>query len=168
MADREGNLRAVDWKDHEIRMQRILRLHYGAGGFALEPTRNSRHALSAGSMGGLAEYSRRQHHFVCRTCRANWTANGTQSRRFGKCSNPIGVVVPCHGVIGANGSLTGYGGGINRKRWLLEHEGIKSTVQNQGEEMKRNEIARILSGRFSSPGWRLVFCTVNWRNVDTF
>lgn len=36
VADREGNLRAVDWKDHEIRMQRILRLHYGAGGFALE------------------------------------------------------------------------------------------------------------------------------------
>lgn len=37
-------------------------------------------------------------------------------------SNPIGVVVPCHRVIGANGSLTGYGGGIERKRWLLEHE----------------------------------------------
>ena len=38
-------------------------------------------------------------------------------------SNPICVVVPCHRVIGANGSLTGYGGGIERKRWLLEHEG---------------------------------------------
>jgi methylated-DNA-[protein]-cysteine S-methyltransferase len=37
-------------------------------------------------------------------------------------SNPIGVVVPCHRVIGADGSLTGYGGGIERKRWLLEHE----------------------------------------------
>jgi methylated-DNA-[protein]-cysteine S-methyltransferase len=37
-------------------------------------------------------------------------------------SNPIGVVVPCHRVIGSNGSLTGYGGGIERKRWLLEHE----------------------------------------------
>jgi methylated-DNA-[protein]-cysteine S-methyltransferase len=37
-------------------------------------------------------------------------------------SNPIGVVVPCHRVIGANGSLTGYGGGIERKRWLLDHE----------------------------------------------
>jgi methylated-DNA-[protein]-cysteine S-methyltransferase len=36
--------------------------------------------------------------------------------------NPIGVVVPCHRVIGANGTLTGYGGGIERKRWLLEHE----------------------------------------------
>ena len=36
--------------------------------------------------------------------------------------NPIGVIVPCHRVIGANGSLTGYGGGIERKRWLLAHE----------------------------------------------
>jgi methylated-DNA-[protein]-cysteine S-methyltransferase len=39
-------------------------------------------------------------------------------------ANPISVVVPCHRVIGANGSLTGYGGGLDRKRWLLEHEGF--------------------------------------------
>ena len=38
-------------------------------------------------------------------------------------ANPISVVVPCHRVIGADGSLTGYGGGIERKRWLLNHEG---------------------------------------------
>jgi len=37
-------------------------------------------------------------------------------------TNPIGIVVPCHRVIGADGSLTGYGGGIERKRWLLTHE----------------------------------------------
>jgi len=37
-------------------------------------------------------------------------------------SNPIGVVVPCHRVIGSDGSLTGYGGGLPRKRWLLAHE----------------------------------------------
>jgi methylated-DNA-[protein]-cysteine S-methyltransferase len=36
--------------------------------------------------------------------------------------NPVSVVVPCHRVIGTNGSLTGYGGGIERKRWLLAHE----------------------------------------------
>jgi len=46
-------------------------------------------------------------------CRAVGLANG---------SNPVGIVVPCHRVIGANGSLTGYGGGIDRKRWLLAHE----------------------------------------------
>ncbi|NOK60480.1 MAG: methylated-DNA--[protein]-cysteine S-methyltransferase [Chloroflexi bacterium AL-W] len=37
--------------------------------------------------------------------------------------NPIGIVLPCHRVIGANHSLTGYAGGIERKRWLLRHEG---------------------------------------------
>ncbi len=37
--------------------------------------------------------------------------------------NPIGIVLPCHRVIGSNDSLTGYAGGLHRKRWLLEHEG---------------------------------------------
>jgi methylated-DNA-[protein]-cysteine S-methyltransferase len=39
-------------------------------------------------------------------------------------SNPVAVVLPCHRIIGSNGSLTGYGGGLQRKRWLLEHEGV--------------------------------------------
>ena len=38
--------------------------------------------------------------------------------------NPIAVVVPCHRVIGADGAMTGYGGGIARKKWLLAHEGL--------------------------------------------
>ena len=45
--------------------------------------------------------------------RAVGTANG---------ANPISIIIPCHRVIGANGHLTGYGGGIERKRWLLDHE----------------------------------------------
>jgi len=40
-------------------------------------------------------------------------------------SNPISVVVPCHRLIGANGSLIKYGGGLERKRWLLQHEGVE-------------------------------------------
>jgi methylated-DNA-[protein]-cysteine S-methyltransferase len=39
-------------------------------------------------------------------------------------ANPVALVVPCHRVIGTNGSLTGYGGGLDRKRWLLQHEGV--------------------------------------------
>jgi methylated-DNA-[protein]-cysteine S-methyltransferase len=45
--------------------------------------------------------------------RAVGTANG---------SNPVALIVPCHRVIGSDGTLTGYGGGLDRKRWLLEHE----------------------------------------------
>lgn len=37
--------------------------------------------------------------------------------------NPIGIIIPCHRVIGADGSLTGYGGGLERKRWMLKMEG---------------------------------------------
>ena len=41
-------------------------------------------------------------------------------------SNPVGIVIPCHRVIGADGSLTGYAGGVERKEWLLGHEGNRS------------------------------------------
>jgi methylated-DNA-[protein]-cysteine S-methyltransferase len=48
----------------------------------------------------------------------------TASRAVGLANgqNPISIIVPCHRVVGANGSLTGYGGGLEAKRWLLEHE----------------------------------------------
>jgi methylated-DNA-[protein]-cysteine S-methyltransferase len=39
-------------------------------------------------------------------------------------ANPISVVIPCHRLIGADGSLVKYGGGLARKRWLLQHEGV--------------------------------------------
>jgi methylated-DNA-[protein]-cysteine S-methyltransferase len=40
--------------------------------------------------------------------------------------NPVPIIIPCHRVIGSNGSLTGFGGGLPRKQWLLEHEGAVS------------------------------------------
>jgi methylated-DNA-[protein]-cysteine S-methyltransferase len=40
--------------------------------------------------------------------------------------NPLSIVIPCHRVIGADGSLVGYGGGLERKRWLLDHEAVAS------------------------------------------
>jgi methylated-DNA-[protein]-cysteine S-methyltransferase len=53
-------------------------------------------------------------------------ANGT---------NPIAVVLPCHRVIGTDGSLTGYGGGLARKRWLLAHEGVKGLMGNEPQSL---------------------------------
>ena len=50
--------------------------------------------------------------------------NATRAVGLANGRNPISVVVPCHRVIGADGSLTGYGGGIARKKWLLTHEGV--------------------------------------------
>ena len=54
-----------------------------------------------------------------RATRAVGAANG---------KNPIPIIVPCHRVIGANGALIGFGGGLDRKRWLLEHEGALTTT----------------------------------------
>ena len=55
---------------------------------------------------------------------AQRVGNPNASRAVGLANgrNPIAIIVPCHRVIGANGSLTGYGGGLERKTWLLEHE----------------------------------------------
>ena len=52
----------------------------------------------------------------------NWPGARAVGAANGK--NPLCVIVPCHRVIGADGSLTGFGGGLPRKRWLLEHEGV--------------------------------------------
>ena len=48
--------------------------------------------------------------------------------------NPIALIIPCHRVIGSDGSLTGYGGGMERKRWLLEHEGVVCAREGLNDE----------------------------------
>jgi len=148
VADHDGNLRAVDWTDYEPRMRRLLRRHYGENGLKLTSGRVSNvltqaiRSYFAGDLSAIdklpvktagtpfqREVWRALRKISCGTTisygqlakqinrpaavRAVGLANG---------SNPIGIIVPCHRVIGSNGSLTGYGGGIERKRWLLEHE----------------------------------------------
>ena len=158
VADGEGNLRAVDWIDHEARMRRFLRLHYGEDGFTLTPVRNpngladaigsyfageltaiDRLPVQTGGTPFQREVWRALREIPCGTTvsyaeLAARIGRPTAVRAVGLAngSNPIGVVVPCHRVIGANGSLTGYGGGIERKRWLLEHEaGMRKIAQRQ-------------------------------------
>ncbi len=69
--------------------------------------------IDYGTTISYGELARRIHN--PRAVRAVGLANGR---------NPISIIVPCHRVIGANGTLTGYGGGLDRKRWLLSHEGV--------------------------------------------
>jgi methylated-DNA-[protein]-cysteine S-methyltransferase len=53
-------------------------------------------------------------------------------------ANPIATVIPCHRVIGANASLTGYGGGLDRKRWLLAHE---SAYSARGAQFQLDQVS---------------------------
>ena len=148
VADRDGALRAVEWTDHDDRMHHSLRLHYGTDGYVLKPARNPAGlsaVLRAYFGGELAAIDRLRvatggtdfQRSVWRALRtipcgetityatlAERVGRPTAIRAVGHANgdNPISVVVPCHRVIGTNGSLTGYGGGIERKRWLLAHE----------------------------------------------
>jgi len=149
VADQEGNLRAAAWTDREERMHESLRLLYGENGFRVEAARDPNgltSAIGAYFAGELAAIDnlpvraggtpfQREVWSALRKISCGTTVSyGQIAERIGRPtavravglangSNPICVVVPCHRVIGANGSLTGYGGGIERKRWLLKHEG---------------------------------------------
>jgi methylated-DNA-[protein]-cysteine S-methyltransferase len=147
-ADANGNLRVAIFAEDEEVIRKYLRLQVGEKGFTLEPTYNP-HGLTktisryfAGELqvidaipaetGGTAfqrEVWRALREIPCGTT----TSYSKLAERIGRPAavralgmangaNPVSIVIPCHRVIGANGSLTGYGGGIERKRWLLEHE----------------------------------------------
>lgn len=151
--DTEGNLRAIDWADYGPRMRRLLRRHYGEHGFTLEEGRAPRDVTRpiekyfAGDLTALdtlpiktagTPFQRKVWNALRKIpCGATISygklaaqiGHPTAVRAVGLAngSNPIGVVVPCHRVIGSNGSLTGYGGGIHRKSWLLSHESSAGT-----------------------------------------
>jgi methylated-DNA-[protein]-cysteine S-methyltransferase len=149
--DEEGLLRALDWEDHEARMHKLLRLHYGANNVTLDCRRSAsapRRSVEAYFAGDLSAIDKvpvktggtvfqREVWAALRTIPAGRTvSHGAPAAQLAQpkavravgmanAANPVGVVVPCHRVIGANASITGYGGGTQRKRWLLEHEGVR-------------------------------------------
>lgn len=57
-------------------------------------------------------------------------ANAARAIGHANAANPLRVVVPCHRLVGASGALTGYSGGVERKRWLLDHETRHSKAQD--------------------------------------
>ena len=78
--------------------------------------------------------------------------NPNASRAVGLANgrNPIPIILPCHRVIGADGSLTGYGGGLERKSWLLEHEGVCSGRPARSLFARSEDGAQAASGLRSS------------------
>ena len=148
VADEDGNLRSTVWADYETHLRPSLELHYGKNGFTIEPGRNPSgltEAIGRYFAGDLAaidtlpvqtagtpfqrEVWRALRDIPCGTT-ISYAAlagrigrpNAVRAVGLANGSNPVGIVVPCHRVIGSDGSLTGYGGGIERKRWLLRHE----------------------------------------------
>jgi methylated-DNA-[protein]-cysteine S-methyltransferase len=148
VADEAGRLRVAFFTDDEARVRRQLDKLYGAEGTTLQHARNP-HGLTdaltryfAGDLGAIDDIAvesngtpfQREVWRALRTIPCGETTSyGKIARQIGRPdavravghangTNPIAVVVPCHRVIGADGSLTGYGGGIERKRWLLNHE----------------------------------------------
>jgi methylated-DNA-[protein]-cysteine S-methyltransferase len=148
VSDADGALRALDWEDYEPRMLELLRLHYGAPVLkAARAPDDIRAALSGYFKGDLDRLATIRWRVAGTPFqRKVWTAlpkipvgttmnYGALAARLdmpravravghANGANPISVVVPCHRLIGANGSLVKYGGGLERKRWLLEHEGV--------------------------------------------
>ncbi len=148
VTDAEGVLRALDWEDYAPRMKGLLRLHYGA--VVLREARapgEMRKALSAYFKGDLDRLGTIQWRVAGTPFQQKvWSAlskipagttmsygalalkldapNAMRAVGHANGSNPISVVVPCHRLIGANGALVKYGGGLSRKRWLLQHEGV--------------------------------------------
>lgn len=153
VTDQDGALRALEFADHESRMHRLLRAHYGDyarqtgaapasiiqvlddyfdGNFgALDDVRVATggtpfqrsvwQALRAIPFGTTQSYGQL----------AATLGRAAASRAVGAANgaNPVAIVVPCHRVIGADGTLTGYGSGLPRKRWLLDHERQRSEAE---------------------------------------
>lgn len=146
--DEEDRLRALDWDDYEERMRRLLRLQYGSEielreRSAPKRMRDSLNSYFAGDFSALDSIAvetggtlfQRRLWTALRSIPSGQTSTyGALAAKIGapkavravgaaNGANPISIVLPCHRVIGSDRRLTGYGGGLSRKRWLLTHEG---------------------------------------------
>jgi methylated-DNA-[protein]-cysteine S-methyltransferase len=146
VTDDGGILRALEFADHEARIHRLLRMHYGPylleEGAAPASITEALDAYFHGDMNALGDVAvatggtpfQRDVWTALRTIPPATTMSyGQLAARIGRPgasravgaangANPIAIVVPCHRVIGADGALTGYAGGVGNKRWLLDHE----------------------------------------------
>lgn len=149
--DAQGRLRVLDFGDYDERMRTLLRRRYGPDGVVMtqgrtpEAVRRPIEAYFDGELDAIDAIPVQAAGTPFQT--AVWAAlrtipsgatmsYGALASQIGRPSamravglangsNPIAIVVPCHRVIGADATLTGYGGGLERKRWLLAHEGVE-------------------------------------------
>ena len=153
VSDADGVLRALDWEDYEPRMKELLRLHYGAvdadgcAGAGGDPD-GARRTISKAIFDRLntikwrvagTPFQQKVWNALPKIPSGTTMSYGALAAQLGmpkamravghaNGSNPISVVVPCHRLIGANGALVKYGGGLERKRWLLQHEGVSLAI----------------------------------------
>ncbi len=148
VTDDAGYVHALDWEDHAERMHRLMRLQEGLVKLeprgAGSPARDAMEAYFDGVLDAIDAVPVKTggtgfQRDVWAALRAiptgQTTTYGSLAARLGRPkamravgmangSNPVSIIVPCHRVIGADATLTGYGGGLERKRWLLRHEGV--------------------------------------------
>lgn len=151
--DSDACLRALDFDGYEERMHRLLRTHYG--GVCLARAKAPRRSVEAlcnyfeGDFSALdavpvltggTTFQREVWAALRQIPPGETTTYGKLAGRIGRPravravgrangANPVAILVPCHRVIGASGDLTGFGGGLPRKRWLLVHEGVSTRPQ---------------------------------------
>lgn len=145
VTDAQGVLRAFNWADYEDAMRRWIARRYPGVPFAEGegPLRAAFDRYFAGDVDALSAvpwegvgtaFQQQVWRALCDIPPGQTISYAELARRVGRPtavravglangSNPVALVAPCHRVIGSNGALTGYGGGLPRKRWLLEHEG---------------------------------------------
>jgi len=146
IVDPDDVVRVLDFDNDSQRTRRLMKIHYGGVPVVEGETPKAiRAALAryfAGDMAALADipyrvagtdFQRQVWRALTEIPAGETRTYSQQAARIGRPAavravglangaNPVGIVIPCHRVIGANGSLTGFGGGIARKRWLLAHE----------------------------------------------
>jgi methylated-DNA-[protein]-cysteine S-methyltransferase len=148
VTDADGVLCALDWEEYEPRMKELLRLQHGAATLrdarAPAATRDALKAYFKGDLDRLGAipwrvagtpFQRKVWHALPNIPAGTTMSYGALAAKLdapkamravghANGSNPLSIVLPCHRLIGAGGSLVKYGGGLERKRWLLAHEGV--------------------------------------------
>ena len=147
--DEAGVLRAFNWTDYEPQMRAWIARRYPAAplavGLAPKALRSAFDAYFAGQTDALSAvpwagagtaFQQGVWRALCEIPAGETWSYAQLAARVGRPTavravglangaNPVALVAPCHRVIGANGTLTGYGGGLGRKQWLLAHEGAR-------------------------------------------